>query len=209
MKMEKLIDVNAYYVESRKAVDIALAKDERFRNELTPEERLEIYTRYLKETNDPKEYQALKLLKDELEMKIKFNDTAKPVVPDDAQEKIKRNLEIEQQAAVEKTNELKAQLSDLIAEFEREALPLIKAVGEMEALQGIPTKIDVILSHELREKYDTSVQGRFNNLQVDANSRRVEEARNQLQNSISYLRNTTTLVKAKKSILMNFLKGGK
>ena len=80
-------------------------------------------------------------------MKIKFNDTAESVVPDDALERIKRNLEIEQQAAVEKTNELKAQLSDLIAEFEREALPLIKAVGEMESLQVIPTQIDVILSH--------------------------------------------------------------
>lgn len=206
--MGKLIDVNAYYVESRKAVDIALAKDERFRKELDPEERLEVYKRYLKETTNPKEYQALKSLKDELEMKIKFHTTAEPVVPEDLQEKIRKNLEIEQQAAIEKTNELKTQLSDLVAKFEREALPLIKAVGEMEALQGIPTKIDVILSHQLREKYDTSIQGRFNNLQVDANSRRVEEARQQLENSISYLRNTTIPMKAKKSVL-SYLKGGK
>lgn len=209
MKMEKLIDVNAYYVESKKAVDIALAKDERFRKELTPEERLEIYTRYLKETNDPKEYQALKLLKDELEMKIKFNDTAKPVVPDDAQEKIKRNLEIEQQAAVEKTNELKAQLSNLIAEFEREALPLIKAVGEMESLQVIPTQIDVILSHQLRFKNEISIQGRFNGFQLGTQARHARDAHRQLENSMFYLRNTTTPVKATESLLMNFLKGGK
>ncbi len=208
MKMEKLIDVNAYYVESRKAVNIALAKDERFRKELTPEERLEVYTRYLKETKDPKEYQALKRLKDELEMKIKFHDTTEPVVPEDAQEKVRKNLEIEMQAAIEKTNELKMQLLDLVTKFEKEAIPLIKAVVEMEALQGIPTKIDVILSHQLREKYDTSIQGRFNNLQVDANSRRVKEARDQLQNSISYLRNTTVPMTAKKSVL-SFLKGDK
>jgi len=205
--MGKIIDVNAYYVESRKAIDIAMAKDIQFRQKLDPKERLEIYTRYMKETTDSKEYRVLKGLKDELEMKIKFHDTAEPVVPEDAQEKVKRNLEIEQQAAVEKTNELKAQLYDLVTKFEKEALPLIKAVVEMEELQGIPTKIEVILSHELREKYDTSMQSRFNSLHVDSNVRQVEEARKQLETSISYLRNITVPVKEKS--ILNFLKGGK
>lgn len=207
--MEKIIDTNAYYVESRKAVNIALAKDARFRLELEPKELLEIYTRYLKETKNPQEYKVIKGLKEELEMKIKFNDTAKPVVPEDAQEKIRRNLEIEQQAAVEKTNELKAQLSDLIAEFDREALPLIKAVGEMESLQVIPTQIDVILSHQLRDKHEMGIQARFNSLQLGIQERLSRDAHKQLENSMSYLRGTTTPVKAKKSLLLNFLKGGK
>lgn len=207
--MGNLIDSNAYYVESRKAINIALAKDARFRQELEPKEILEIYTRYMKDTKDPQEYKVLKGLKEELEMKIKFNDTAEPVVPDDALERIKRNLEIEQQAAVEKTNELKAQLSDLIAEFEREALPLIKAVGEMESLQVIPTQIDVILSHQLRFKHESSVQARFNGLQLGTQARHARDAHKQLENSMSYLRNTTTPVKAKKSLLLNFLKGGR
>ena len=123
--MEKLIDSNDYYVESRKAIDIALAKEDKFHKELTPEERLEVYKRHLKDTNNQEEYMTLKALKDDLEMKIKFNDTTEPVVPEDAQEKIRKNLEIEQRAAVEKTNELKAQLSELIDAFEKEVIPLV------------------------------------------------------------------------------------
>ncbi|WP_320164325.1 hypothetical protein [uncultured Trichococcus sp.] len=207
--MKNLIDVNAYYVESRKAIDIAMAKDIQFRQKLDPKERLEIYTRYLKETKNPKEYQALKSLKDELEMKIKFHDTAEPVVPEDAEEKVRRNLEIEQQAAVDKTNELKTQLSDLIANFERDALPLIKAVGEMESLQVIPNQIDVILSHQLRDKQEMGIQARFNSLQLGIQERLARDTHKQLENSMSYLRSTTTPVKAKKSLLLNFLKGGK
>ena len=207
--MEKLIDSNAYYVESKKAIDIAMAKDIRFRQKLDPKERLEIYTRYMKETTDSKEYRVLKDLKDDLEMKIKFNDTAEPVVPEEDQEKIKRNVEIEQQAAVEKTNELKAQLSDLLADFEKEALPLIKVIGEMEDLQVIPSKIDAILSHELREKFDFSLQAQFSYQRLNVNDGRAREAQKQLEDSISYLRNTTAPVQAKKSLLLNFLKGGK
>lgn len=90
--MEKLIDSKDYYVESRKAIDIALAKDE-FKK-LTSKERLKVYYRHLEETKDQEEYKALKVLKDDIEMKIKFHDTYEPVVPKADQGKIIKNLKL-------------------------------------------------------------------------------------------------------------------
>lgn len=196
--MEKLIDSNDYYVESRKAIDIALAKEDKFHKELTPEERLEVYKRHLKTTNNQEEYMTLKALKDALELKIKFNDTTEPVVPEDAHEKIRKNLEIEQRAAVEKTNELKEQLSKLIDSFEKEVISLVIAIEEMETLKVIPGKIDAILSHEFTEKHFLGgIKGRFNHLG------KIERDPYLLNTSISYFRNTTIPIQEIK------LKGGK
>ena len=200
--MEKLIDSKDYYVESRKAIDIALAREDKFHKELSPEERLEVYKRHLKTTNNQEEYVTLKALKDALEMKIKFNDTTEPVVPKADQEKIRKNLEIEQRAAVEKTNELKTQLSELLDTFEKEAVPLIIAIEEMETLKVIPDKIDTILSHELREKHFLGgIKGRFNSLSIPIGE--LKRSPVLLNKSISYFRNTTVPVQEKK------LKGGK
>ena len=196
--MEKLIDSNDYYVESRKAIDIALAKEDKFNKDLTPEERLEVYKRHLKTTNNQEEYMTLKALKDALELKIKFNDTTEPVVPEDAHEKIRKNLEIEQRAAVEKTNELKEQLSKLIDSFEKEVISLVIAIEEMETLKVIPGKIDAILSHEFTEKHFLGgIKGRFKHLG------KIERDPYLLNTSISYFRNTTIPIQEIK------LKGGK
>ena len=196
--MEKLIDSNDYYVESRKAIDIALAKEDKFNKDLTPEERLEVYKRHLKTTNNQEEYMTLKALKDALELKIKFNDTTEPVVPEDAHEKIRKNLEIEQRAAVEKTNELKEQLSKLIDSFEKEVISLVIAIEEMETLKVIPGKIDAILSHEFTEKHFLGgIKGRFKYLG------KIERDPYLLNTSISYFRNTTIPIQEIK------LKGGK
>lgn len=203
--MEKLIDSKDYYVESRKAIGIALAREDKFNKELSPEERLEVYKRHLKTTNNQEEYVTLKALEDALEMKIKFNDTAEPVVPQADQEKIRKNLEIEQRAAVEKTNELKTQLSELLDTFEKEAIPLLVAIDELEVLSYIPNNIDIILSHEFREKWLSSLSGRFSmsGMSEFKAGREAEARRDLLNKSISYFRNATLPVQEKK------LKGGK
>jgi hypothetical protein len=202
--METLIDSKDYYVESRKAIDIALAKENQFMKKLDPEERLEVYNRYLKETKDQKEYLAVKALKDELEIKIKFHDTAEPTVPKADQAKIIRNLEIEQRAVIEKANELKVQLSKLLDTFEKEAIPLLVAIDELEVLRYIPNNIDIILSHEFREKWLSSLSGRFNmsGMSEFKAGREAEARRDLLNKSISYFRNATIPMQEKK------LKGG-
>lgn len=203
--MGKLIDSNDYYVESRKAIDIALAKCEQFSKRLTPGERLEVYKRHMKDTKDQEEYKTLKTLKDELEMKIKFHDTYEPVVPKDDQDKIIQNLEIEQRVLIEKTNELKVQLTEVLDAFEKEAIPLLMAIDELELLEYVPFNIDVILSHELREKFDHSMTGRLTmtGMSKSQAGRKAKARRDLLNNSISYFRNATIPMQEKK------LKGGK
>lgn len=203
--MEKLIDSKDYYVESRKAIDIALAREDKFNKELSTEERLKVYNRHLETTNNQEEYVALKALKDALEMKIKFHDTAEPVVPKADQGKIIRNLEIEQRALIEKANELKTQLSKLLDTFEEEAVPLLKAIYDLETLRFIPKNIDIILSHQFEKESSFSLSGRISLTgRSEYQTDREAEARRELLNkSISYFRNATIPLQEKK------LKGGK
>lgn len=202
--MKKLIDSKDYYVESRKVIDIALARDDQFRKQLTPEERLEVYKRYMDDTKDQKEYHALKALREELEIKIKFHDTYEPVVPKADQGKIIQNFEIEQRVVIEKINELKAQLSEVLDAFEKETIPLLMAIDELESLEYVPFNIDVILSHELREKWDNSIKSRLSmtGMTPFLLDRKANERRDLLNKSISYFRNATLPVQEKK------LKGG-
>lgn len=202
--MEKLIDSKDYYVESRKAIDIALAKEDEFQKKMTSKERLKVYNRHLEETKDQEEYKALKVLKDALEMKIKFHDTYEPAVPKADQGKIIRNLEIEQRDAIEKANELKGQLSKLLDAFESEAIPLLIAIDDLEMLRFTPNNIDIILSHRFEEEADISLSFQINisgrsKYQIE---REAEVRRDLLNKSISYFRNATTPMQEKK------LKGG-
>lgn len=203
--MEKLIDSKDYYVESRKAIDIALAREDKFNKELSTEERLEVYNRHLETTNNQEEYVTLKALKDALEMKIKFHDTAEPVVPKADQGKIIRNLEIEQRAVIEKANELKTQLSKLLDTFEEEAVPLLKAIDDLETLRFTPRNIDIILSHRFEKESSFSLSGRISlSGRSEYQNYREAEARHQLLNkSISYFRNATIPMQEEN------LKGGK
>lgn len=203
--MEKLIDSKDYYVESRKAIDIALAKEDEFKKKLTSKERLKVYYRHLEETKDQEEFKILKVLKDDLEMKIKFHDTYEPVIPKADQGKIIKNLEIEQRAVIEKANELKGQLSKLLDAFESEAIPLLIAIDDLEVLLHTPHNIDIILSHRFEEETDNitsfriSLSGRLKyQIEHEAEARRVL-----LNKSISYFRNATIPMQEKK------LKGGK
>lgn len=114
-------------------------------------------------------------------------------------------MEIEQRAAIEKANELKAQLSKMLDTFEEEAIPLLLAIDELEVLRYVPYNIDVILSHEFREKWLTCLSGRFSMLGMsEFNAGREAKARRDLLNkSISYFRNATIPMQENK------LKGGK
>lgn len=148
MKKVELINPEQYFVESRKAVQIALEKERSYYNEMPKQTKLNLLRQRKKETNSIEEYEAIEVLEKQLEKEIKFNHPI-PLVPEEYKETIARNLTVEQAEFNSKLAELKVELKNQLPYLQNVLLPLLINIHELGKLNVVPMNIDFILDFEI------------------------------------------------------------
>ncbi|RYI25084.1 hypothetical protein EVU96_25050 [Bacillus infantis] len=160
MKINNVIDPNDFFVESKKAIQVVLSKEELQRKQMKIADKLELVRKSKAHPESLEAYEKLQTLEKELEMKIRFNKYNEAAVPEEYREVVKRNVAVEQLKVAEKANELKAQLKDHIEYLESKVVPLLQSIKELEKLKRIPDQIDIILDGEIGEKVPLPVSYR-------------------------------------------------
>lgn len=86
---------------------------------------------------------------------------------------------------IEKTNELKVQLTEVLDAFEKEAIPLLMAIDELELLEYV--LLTLTLYYPMNwEEFDHSMTGRFmTGMSKSQAGRKAKARRDLLNNSIS------------------------
>ncbi|MRX56725.1 hypothetical protein GJU41_22540 [Bacillus idriensis] len=207
MENMTLIDEKIYYVESKKAIQVVLEREELLNKQMKAMDKLLLVKEQKSKTGSLEEYDGLEKLEKELERKVRFHQLTEPAVPEEYKEKIKRNAVIEQLAADTKSNELKALLKQHIEYLENELVPLIRNINQLEKMKKVPDQINLILDSEIGEGVPFPVYYRlkvFNPTQHETKSR---DALLALQETISALKKVEPPVETKG--LLSFLKKGK
>lgn len=156
-----LVNHNEYFVESKKALQVAREREIEERSKLKTEELLELAKKHKEKAKTPEEYEELGKLEKDLSMKIKFNQYYIPAVPPEHTEKLKKNAEVEHQAASKKLSELKSQLKSKIDYLENEVAPLVDGIKKLEQMMSIPEQINIILDTDIGEKAPLTMEGRL------------------------------------------------
>lgn len=159
MKKVELIKPEEYFVESRKAVQIALEKERSYYNEIPKKNKLDLLRQRKKETNSVEEYEVIEALEKQLEKEIKFNHPI-PLVPDKYKDMIKKNVEIEAAEHEKKLTELKKELKDQLPYLQNVLLPLLVNIHEMNKMDVVPVNIDTILGFEIHDGNGIRVENR-------------------------------------------------
>lgn len=147
MKNVALIDTNNYFVESRKAIQIALEKERDLYNQIPKEEKLRLLRKRKAETNSVEEYEAIEIMEKQLEKEIKFNGPV-PLVPDEYKDVIKKNVEIEAAEYTEKLNELRKELKIQLPYLQDVVLPLLINIHELKKMKNVPSDVEFILDSQ-------------------------------------------------------------
>lgn len=185
MKKVELINPEEYFVESRKAVQIALEKEEYLHNEMPMQNKLDYLKKRKKETNSAEEYEAIEALEKKIEKDIKFNYQI-PLVPEEYKDVIKRNAEIEAAEFDKKLTELKKELKDQLPYLQNVLLPLVINIQELDKLKVFSHNVDIILNHEFRENQAFRAQSRVFKPQKKAKYKLTQKTE-EVINSISKL----------------------
>lgn len=158
MKKVELIDVNNYFVESRKAIKIAVEKELSLHADMPKRDKLRLLKGRKKETTSPEEYEEIEKLERQLEKEIRFNNPV-PLVPDEHKEKIRRNAEIEAAAVDQKLKELKAELQSQLPYLQDVILPLLINVRRLNALRRIPYRVSRVLDFTFHDGTGLRIEG--------------------------------------------------
>ena len=146
-----LINVNDYFAESEKVIEIVKQKEDQLHRQLPTAERLRIAEEELKAAKSREEYEQLKKIKEDLELKIRLNELNEPAIPAEYQDKIRRNREIEEEQAVQKLNELKSELAAKLSILESELLPIVTNIVNLERRRDIGLQVDKALQSTIYE----------------------------------------------------------
>lgn len=157
----KSINENEYFVESKKALEIAKEREKAEKAKLNTADLLELTKKHKELAKTPEEYEELDNLEKELRMKIKFNQYHVPAVPPEYAEKIRRNAEVEKSEASKKLDELKVQLKTKIDYLENEVAPLVDDIRKLEQMMNIPDQINIVLDSDIGEKTVIPMSGRL------------------------------------------------
>lgn len=167
MENTKSINENKYFVESKKALEIAKEREKAEKAKLKTTDLLKLTRKHKETAKTPEEYKELEILEKELRMKVKFNQYHVPAVPPEHVEKIRRNAEVEQSKASKKLDELKVQLKSKIDYLESEVIPLVEDIKEMEQMMNIPNQIEIILDADIGEKAPVTMSSRLKTFKFD------------------------------------------
>lgn len=203
VKQINVIDENQFFVESKKAIQVVLEKDELLRKQMKIAEKHQLVKEHMKKASSLEEFEELK----KLEKELRFMKTIEPAVPEEYREKIKRNAVVEQLEVSEKLNELKAQLKDQIEYLENELVPLIDNIRKLEKLGKIPDQINAILDLTIGEEAPFTAKYRLQVLKPSYDETKAGEAIQALNDVIRSLEKIHVPVETKG--LLGFLKRGK
>lgn len=163
MKKVELINPEKYFVESRKAVQVAIEKEQAFFNGLSKQDKLNLLKIRKEETRSDEEYDAIEASERQLEKEIKF-DHPVPLVPDEYKEMVKRNLDVEESEASEELKKLRKELVNQLPYLQNVLLPLLINIGSLKGVMGISRGVEVILEHSLQESFREIHSGRAESL---------------------------------------------
>ncbi len=201
------IDENQYFVESKKAIQIVLNKEQYLAKQMPTADKLRLLKEHKESTKSPEEYEDLEKLEKELEKKIRFNQLTEPAVPEEYRETLKRNAVVEKLEVDNKLNELKAELKDRIEYLENELVPLIDNIRQLEKMSKIPNQIDAILDLTIGEGAPVTANYRLQLLTQTNDETQAGEAQQALSKVIKSLKKIEVPIETKG--LLNFLKRGK
>lgn len=183
--MTKSIDENKYFAESKKAIQIAVENERLLGKKMPTVDKLQLARDYKKNTKEPNEYKELEKLEKELEMKIRFNQLNEPAVPEEQQEKIRKNVDIEEQELNKVLNELKAQLRLHYKYVEDEIIPLIVNIEKLEQLSAVPSQIKLLLKAVIGENTAFKVEGLMRGQNYSSNATVARNLIHSLEKSIN------------------------
>lgn len=207
METTQLIDENQYFVESKKAVQIVLEREQELGSKLKIQDKLRLVKEQKENTKSIEEYEELEKLEKELERKIRFNQRTEPAVPAEHREKLKRNAAAEQLQADEKLNELKSELKERVEHLEVEIIPLLLSINKLERMKKIPDQIHALLNFEIGEGAPIPASYRIKALTSTRDETQSRKALDGLENVIKTLKKIEVPVETKG--LFDFLKRSK
>lgn len=158
MGKTKIIDEKKLFVESKKAIQIAIEREKILGKKMRTTDKLELVRDHKVKTKSPDEYEALETLEKELERKLRFNQLNESAVPEEHKEKVKRNAAVELQEVNELLNESILQLKSRYEYLEDEVIPLITNIEKLERLAVIPVQIKAVVDGEIGENTVFSMQ---------------------------------------------------
>ncbi|RVT56429.1 hypothetical protein [Niallia taxi] len=172
----ELIDVNQYFAESRKAIQVTIEKERSLYKELTRKDKLDLLRKRKKETNSIEEYEKIEELEKQLEKEIKFGKQPVLLVPDEYKEVIKKNVAVEEKELNKKLLELRNDLKKQVPYLKDVLLPLLLNIHEIDKLKCVPTQIDAILRSTFNDQQGfLTAEYLVNNISRKRKSKLVEE----------------------------------
>jgi hypothetical protein len=205
--MKNTVEEKQYFAESQKVIQLVLDKEAKIEKQLKAKDRLQLVKEHLKTTKSPEEYEALKAEERDLEKRIRFNQLSESAIPEEHKKVIKKNVATEQLEVANKLNELKEELKSRVEYLGSDLLPLIKEIEKLEALKGIPKKIDALMNAQVGESVNIPVRYLLNVLGRSSDETLSNEAHKDLDKLIKTLNKIEVPVETKG--LLDFLKRGK
>lgn len=151
MEKPEMIDETQYFTESKKAIQIVLENERLLGKKLKTHDLLQLVKDHKKVTDSVEEFDKLEKLERHLERKIRFNQLNEPAVPEEHQEKIKRNATVEQQEVDKMLDQYRTHLGTHLKYLEDEVIPVLTSIEKLEKLSTIPVLIDKLLTGEIGE----------------------------------------------------------
>ncbi|MEK4023513.1 hypothetical protein [Sporosarcina sp. FSL W7-1283] len=201
------INTDDYYIESKKAIQATLEREDMLLKKMQPEHELTILQSEKKEVRTPEEFEAINERIEELKRKIRFNQLSEPAIPAEFREAIKRNVHVEGLATSEKLNELKGQLKEKIELLENEILPLVESIRDLEKMSLIPEQIGMLLTAEIGYMEPMTVSARSKLYHPNGDRIKAGNAVKLLNGTLLELKGISVPVETNKFIA--FLKRGK
>lgn len=149
MKKVELIDVQQYFTESEKVIEIVKENRDEMHRRLPAKYRLRIAKDLLVSSESSDEHYELKKEIEELELNIKFETGRVPAIPEEHQAKIAFNRVVEEEKLDAELDKQKQELNRLAAIFEEQLVPTLQNIASLEKRKLIGKQIDVLLDGHL------------------------------------------------------------
>ncbi|MFS0810644.1 hypothetical protein [Peribacillus phoenicis] len=149
MENTNLIDVNQYFIESEKVIQIVKDREEELRRTLPAKYKLEIAKESLEKAATRESYEKLQNTIKDLEYEIKFGNNSIPAIPEEHQNRIAFNrVHEEEQIDIEiaKQKELLLQILDGL---ENPLMNVLTNIENLEVRKLIGTKVDILLDEKI------------------------------------------------------------
>lgn len=178
MKKVELINVQQYFTESEKVIQIVKDKQDDLHRSLTAEHKLKIAKESLEKAKTREMFEELTNTIKDLEYEIKFGKDSIPAIPEEYQSKIAFNrVHEEEQIDLEIANQ-KESLLQILAGLEKPLMNILTNIENLEGRKLLGKKIDILLDQEIvKDSRINSLFHHVNGLAFSAEKENSKEAR--------------------------------